>query len=171
MIVINKLLIPILLGLVACSNTSTKQDHEKPHDTSNSIDTNSGNKKTVVVCNNTRILINKSELRENKERNILYLPVTLDNKNNDVRNDIIFSQVGFFLGGGDNGLSMPFKPTFLRVKAKGFVKTELAFRMHKNPIQGFLKAGKTNNLKNIEVFIEYRCRSGKGMIEKKRKRY
>ena len=128
-------------------------------------------KQEVINCNGTKILATKSGLRANKEKTKLYFPIILDNRENKVRNDIIFSSVGFFQGHGDNGIRMPFKPYFVRVNPEKLTNAELVFKLQKNPLPSFLKIGNVEKLNSVSISITYQCRNSKGILVEKRHRY
>jgi len=161
----------VILILIITSN-SCSSHKSKTIDSSLSIKSN--NKSELVkeiICNETKIQIEKSRFRSNKDNTELYLPMVLDNRDSELRKDIIFESIAFFQGGGDNGLTMPFKPYFTRVMPKKRKKINLVFTLQKNSFPGFLRLGKVNSLKYIQISIEFKCVNSKGVAEEKRYRY
>ncbi len=154
------ILLPFLINSCTTHKPDRRTENSKPI-----------KRQEALNCNGTKILATKSGLRANKEKTKLYFPIILDNRENKVRNDIIFSYVAFFQGLGDNGIGMPFKPYFVRVSPEKLTNAELVFKLQKNPFPNFLKIGNVEKLKSVSVLITYQCRNNKGILVEKKHRY
>ena len=152
--------IVIISFLAGCSNNETITVKSKSYSPESSI-----------TCNGTKIFVDKSNFKTNKEKTKLYLPVSFNNQLNKTRNDIVYGRIGFFHGHSDNGLSLNYTPSFIRLLPFQNNKQELTFILQKNTFPNIFTKDTLNNLSSIQISMSFKCKTNTGITQEIYKRY